>query len=882
MNKIVIYGIIGLLISLSAYPQKIVISRDWKFRTGDDPAWADPALDDSGWDDLHAGLWWAHAGYHYSGFAWYRKSIFIPSSLKKEVKKKGTLKLTLGEIQDVDQTFFNGKMIGQTGSLNPFEGKWGSLREYFIPSGIVNWDAENLIAVRVYGRGGNGGLHTGPYTLEPYRITAKDHITAKVRTAETGEVHTGRFIMDFRNNGKENYRGTVIFSLQDSLHNEINRKEKSIVLVSGTTARDSFLYEKPSSGICHLAGFFKEAGTGVEIKREITISTIREIELPVAASMPEMLIKNTIADRYIPAPFESLELKGLAGEWLDINLNRRLLQIDEKEILAGFMNRPGKQNWIGEHIGKYLEAASNTWRYTHDPRLKQQMDRMVVNLLATQKEDGYLGTYLPRQYWMDWDVWVHKYNMAGLLAYYSATGYKPALKAAVKIGDLLCRTFGDEPGQKDIILSGTHVGMASTSVLDPVVDLYRYTGDGKYLDFARYIVRAYDHPDGPRIVSGLLEEGKVNEVANGKAYEMLSNLIGLIKLYEVTGEEKLISAVKIAWEDIVKNRLYITGTTSSYELFGADHELPAGEDAHMGEGCVTTHWFQFNYHLFRLTGDLRYYDQLEKTMYNHLTGAENPQTGCVSYYTPLQDMKPYSCGITCCLSSVPWGISMLPLISYGELNGSPAILLTETGQIIDTVISSTGEKIPLKLSLQSEFPDSGKLECIVSPVKEASFSLSYRVPAWSENFVAECGDTILHGEPGKMVSLNRFWKKGDRVKIHFDIPVKVLQGGMSYPGYAAIKRGPQVLAADQGLNVADIDHVFLSAGSSVNLSPASSVGKKLPPSWVGHQLYLVEILFIPGKNINVFLVPYSDAGQEGDRISVWLKSNFLHLLKVNL
>ena len=81
--------------------------------------------------------------------------------------------------------------------------------------------------------------------------------------------------------------------------------------------------------------------------------------------------------------------------------------------------------------------------------------------------------------------------------------------------------------------------MASTSVLGPIVELYRYTGDKKYLDFAHYIVTSYNHPDGPAIIRSILENGHVNKVANGKAYELLSNLVGIIKLYKLTGEKEL-------------------------------------------------------------------------------------------------------------------------------------------------------------------------------------------------------------------------------------------------------------------------------------------------------------------------------------------------------
>ena len=103
-------------------------------------------------------------------------------------------------------------------------------------------------------------------------------------------------------------------------------------------------------------------------------------------------------------------------------------------------------------------------------------------------------------------------------------------------GDLLIRTFGPGPGRRSLIGAGTHVGMAATSVLEPIVQLYRVTDDPRYLAFARYIVDAWDEPGGPRILTTLRESGEVVRVGNGKAYEMLSNLVGLCELASATGD----------------------------------------------------------------------------------------------------------------------------------------------------------------------------------------------------------------------------------------------------------------------------------------------------------------------------------------------------------
>jgi hypothetical protein len=244
---------------------------------------------------------------------------------------------------------------------------------------------------------------------------------------------------------------------------------------------------------------------------------------PRLADAPEPVVAGKIKDRFVPAPYDTQRIRGLLGERMRVNLEGRLLRVNEAALLAGFQKRPGSHAWIGEHIGKFLHAAANTWAYSGDPRLKTMMDRMARELIDCQMPDGYLGTYTEDQRWTSWDVWVHKYNLIGLLSYYEVTEYRPALEAAKKIGDLLARTFGDGAEQRDIIRSGTHVGMAATSVLEPIAMLYRYTGEQRYLDFARYIVRAYDNPGGPKIVASLLATGSVFKTANGKAYEMMSN-----------------------------------------------------------------------------------------------------------------------------------------------------------------------------------------------------------------------------------------------------------------------------------------------------------------------------------------------------------------------
>ncbi|RYY00990.1 MAG: hypothetical protein EOO53_20280 [Gammaproteobacteria bacterium] len=563
-------------------------------------------------------------------------------------------------------------------------------------------------------------------------------------------------------------------------------------------------------------------------------------------------------------------LNGYLGNRYNGNLTNRLLKVDEKGLTAGYVNRPGVHRWIGEHIGKYLEAASNTWAVTGNKQLKEQMDRMAATLMNAQLPDGYLGTYLPEAYWSSWDVWSHKYNLYGLLAYHKVTGNTQALEVSKKIGDLLCLTFGEKKGQRDIIKSGTHVGMAATSVLDPMIDLYMWTGDAKYLDFCQHIIRSYQNENGPSIVETLLKEKRVDKVANAKAYEMLSNIVGIVKLYRITKDENLLRVSKYAFDDIVANRLYITGTTSDHERFKDDDVLQADTAAHMGEGCVTTTWIQLNMQLFSVSGDLKYFNEIEKSVYNQLLAAESPVTGCVSYYTPLMGVKPYACHITCCLSSVPRGIAFAPFLNYGKVNSNPTVLLYEAAKIKDSVRVQNNQFIPVEWQVESSFPQKGSASIAVKIPRATQFTLQLRVPSWSKSFTAKINGKSYKGKADEFVKINRKWKTGDKVTVSFEMPLTILDGGKSYPGYIAFKRGPQVLSLDNALptRLPATSKITLPAkSSSFQLSDART---QLPGNWKGSQAYSVLYRNQKGATEKLLLVPFAEASQTGGEVNVWL------------
>ena len=600
----------------------------------------------------------------------------------------------------------------------------------------------------------------------------------------------------------------------------------------------------------------------------ITISPIlAQAGAPDTSKFVGPIVPNAIADKYTPADYQ--EIGGYLGHRLEVNLGKRLLQIDSATILSGFEKRPGAQTWLGEHVGKFLFSASKTYAYSHDPQLKRLMDAIVRTYIACQMPDGYLGTYLYKDRWTAWDVWAHKYAIIGLLNYYSVTGYRPALETAGRAADLICSTFGDDAGKRDLMPAGEHAGLAPGSILEPMVDLYRYTGNPKYLAFCRYILRAYEQPDGPKIVSQLEKYGDVTRVGDAKAYEMLSCFLGILKYYRLTGEEKYLHLLEAAWTDITSHRLYITGTASDHEVFVKTGVLNATNDDKMGEGCVTVTWIQFNLSLLQITGEPKYTEEIERSVYNHLLAAENPQTGCVSYYTALQGAKPYRCdqGYSCCLSSVPRGISLIPEMVGGKINGNFSVLLYENGVASTTIPTTDAGEIALKVSSKTKFPaEEGLVDFDIEPSRAATFPINFRVPEWSANFSASIGDAIYVGKKGQLLTIRRKWQPGDHVRITFEMPVEVLPGGISYPNAVAIKRGPQVLAMDKGLN-SGIDSLgVVQVADSRELTDA---GAALPADWDWREAFFLDakVNNVPQK---VVMVPFAEAGQKTAGIAVWI------------
>ena len=600
--------------------------------------------------------------------------------------------------------------------------------------------------------------------------------------------------------------------------------------------------------------------------------------VPAATLLPDKILP-AVADIQDAQTPDAVQLTGWIGSRIAASEANRLLKIDTDRLLEGYRRRPGRQAWDGEHIGKWLHAATLAWVYTGDEALRKKLDVAVAGLMKCQLDDGYLGTYAPKDRWTEWDVWAHKYNLLGLLTYIRYTGNVAPLDTCRRMADLLCRELGDGPGQRSILTAGSqHYGMASTSVLEPMALLYRFTGEPRYLDFCRYIVRAWEQPDGPHLISHLAAHDGVNQVGNGKGYEMLSCLNGALEMYRTTGDRALLVTAVNAWQDIVAHRLYPTGAATAGELFHQDDNMPNNHD--VGETCVTVTWLQLNAQLLRLTGEARYAEQLERVITNQLFGAQRPDGAAWGYYVQMEGTKPYSDTLDghCCLSSGPRGVALIPTFAVGTDAAGVVVNLYDAGRARLTL--RDGGKVIV--STATAYPSDGRIKLTVAPETARAFAVKLRLPAWCRRYTLQvAGEKIAAAvSPDGYMLLQRTWTPGDQIDLNLTLEPHLMKGGPGNEGRVAVFYGPLVLAADTALLGA-----FGQNLSSVSLASADPAALQITPepapggfrTWPGAQVFRLHAVIRKSGNgltadtpTDIRLVPFADAGCNGSVYRVWL------------
>lgn len=567
-------------------------------------------------------------------------------------------------------------------------------------------------------------------------------------------------------------------------------------------------------------------------------------------------------------------VKGLLGQSIALSEQGRLRSLPEwkdGELIKMFSvegrNKNTTTDWYGEHGGKWLYTAALAAKRTNNEALKAQLFSTADYLVSTQEQDGYLGSYSTalritnkesKLHRRSWDTWALSCMIMGLLEtdhYFPNEKYR---KAATNIGELLLKTFGE--GANDITNYGTRYGYSATIALEPVVELYKTTGDKRYLDFAELIVKRVEDREGLRLIAAMLANRDLETVADGKAYQIIWNLTGLAKLYEITGKADYLKAVENAWKNIKDYHLTITGgpwggVGKHKECFNVKgYWDPYG----FIETCSTMAWIQLNKQLLHLTGDARYAQETETSAYNALLGAQFSDGEGWSYHTFTNGKKHIANYNDCCPSSGVMALEELsPMVYTRRSNGIACNLYAESDA---TIILDNQNAV--RIIQKTQYPFDGKIRLQISAAKTASFPVYIRIPEWANGAEIKLDGKRVSGDvkAGTYHTLTSTWNRESVIEINFPMQLKLAEASehaikpqgtedIYRVNWVALVRGPLVYATHGLINGEDREKNFkLSAKNDVNLFKPVKY-----KALTGYELKM------PGQKPLLFL-PYYEAG----------------------
>ncbi len=475
-------------------------------------------------------------------------------------------------------------------------------------------------------------------------------------------------------------------------------------------------------------------------------------------------------------------------------------------------------HFVDSDVYKWLEAVA--WELAHGPdkELQDMADEAIRLIMAAQRRDGYLNCYVqvvkPDARWADLDHG-HELYCAGHLfqagaAFFRATGDRRLLDVSCRFADLICSVFG--PGRRAGACGHPEIEMA-------LVELYRTTGEKRYLDMARFFI----DQRGQKKMVGYTSYGpeyhqdhvpvRQADAAEGHAVRQLYLTAGVTDLYLETGEQALWDAMLRLWQDIVGSKVYITGGVGSRydgESFGDPYELPP--DQCYCETCASIANVQWNWRMLLATGDSKYADLIERSLYNGILSSPaldgkhffyvNPLMVRGGKYTRLSSNPPEGeeftgrpawHSVACCPPNVMRTLASLE--HYFASSSAAGVQVHQYAPMeLDLQIPS-GKRI--SLSVETDYPWQGDIQLTVKATSGAAWQLGLRYPEWCQTvMLAVNGEKVEQPvkQKGYLVQ-EREWQVGDTVELNLAVEPVLMESNPRVDatrGCLAIQRGPVV------------------------------------------------------------------------------------------
>lgn len=490
-------------------------------------------------------------------------------------------------------------------------------------------------------------------------------------------------------------------------------------------------------------------------------------------------------------------------------------------------------------VYKTIEGASYSLQTYPDKKLQKYIDSVLVIVAGAQEPDGYLYTartmnpkhphnWAGKERWVAVENLSHEfYNLGhmieGAVAHYQATGKRNFLDIAIKYADCVCREIGNGPQQKKYVPGHQIAEMA-------LVKLYMVTGDKKYLDQAKFFLDTRGYTSRKDAYSQAHKPVVEQDEAVGHAVRAVYMYSGMADVAAITGDSSYIKAIDKIWDNIVSKKIYITGGIGARhagEAFGNNYELP-NLSAYC-ETCAAIGNVYMNYRLFLLHGDAKYFDVLERTLYNGLISGVSLDGGSFFYPNPLSSNGKYSrkpwFGCACCPSNVSRFIPSLPGYVYAVKNDQVYVNLYLSNKAELKV-----DKKKILLEQETGYPWNGDIRLKITQGNQ-DFTMKLRIPGWVRGNVlpgdlysytdnqkpayqvAVNGQTVESDVNDGYLSIARKWKKGDVVEVHFDMIPRIVKANPKVEadhGRVAVERGPIVYCAEWPDNRFNVHSILLN------------------------------------------------------------------------
>ncbi len=589
------------------------------------------------------------------------------------------------------------------------------------------------------------------------------------------------------------------------------------------------------------------------------------------------------------------------------------------EIAAGL--KQGEHKGPPFHDGdfyKWFEGLAMVYGITKDQKLDELMDKIILTISKSQREDGYIHTPVvieerksgKKSEFQD-RLNFETYNMGHLMTaacvHYRATGKTSLLDVAKKATDYLYDFYKKSSPElaRNAICPSHYMG---------VIEMYRTTKDPRYLELAKNLIN----------IRGLVDDGtddnqdrvpfRQQTTALGHAVRANYLYAGVADVYMETGDDSLFRSLNLIWNDVVQRKLYITGACGAlydgtspdgtsyqpkeiqkvHQAYGRDYQLP-NITAH-NESCANIGNVLWNWRMFQTTGKSAFMDVLEQTLYNAVLAGTSLDGKKYFYTNPLcvsdhltyklrwsKEREEYISFCNCCPPNTVRTIAEVSNYMY-SLSDKGLYVNLYSGNELSTNLKDGSS---LKLRQETDYPWGEKIKFLLERTPKKEFSIFLRIPGWCDN-----ATLMVNGKPrnekltsGSYVELSGKWSVGDVIELTLSMPVKMIEANPLVEetrNQVAVKRGPIVYCLEspdmpKGENIFDVvvpakTHFEIK---KINIENSEMVGLEGDVELVGNsgwenQLYR-EISDRDNQQVKLKLIPYYAWGNRGhSEMTVWL------------